>query len=137
MEPVCFQLKMVFTFCVFSFFFPAREQINHIILLCRRQKTLFMHYLRTVHESHNIIHTFKNYFAIMFSVFNFNNNKFNPNRPQTRLFQLLGTLQPVFLIVVLEFFSIFTIKKKLYQPFQCHNKRHNLYYNSHMLNYDW
>ena len=31
--------------------------------------------------SHNTIHTFKNYFAIIFSVFSFNNNKFNPNEP--------------------------------------------------------
>ena len=33
--------------------------------------------------SYDTIHTFKNYFATMFSVliFNFNNNKFNPNKP--------------------------------------------------------
>ena len=29
--------------------------------------------------SHSTIHTFKNYFATIFSVFNFSNNKFNPN----------------------------------------------------------
>ena len=42
---------------------------------------LFMYYSRTVHRSHNTIHTFKNYFATVFSNFNFNNNKFNPNEP--------------------------------------------------------
>ena len=42
---------------------------------------LFMLYSRTVHESHNTIHTFKNYFATVFSVFNFNKNKLYPNRP--------------------------------------------------------
>ena len=31
--------------------------------------------------SHGTIHTFKNYFATIFSVFNFSNNKFNPNGP--------------------------------------------------------
>ena len=31
--------------------------------------------------SHSTIHTFKNYFATVFSVFNFSNNKLNPNGP--------------------------------------------------------
>ena len=35
----------------------------------------------TVHGSHDTIHTFKNYFATVFSVFSFSNNKFNSNRP--------------------------------------------------------
>ena len=43
--------------------------------------TLFTHCLCTVHESHDTIHTFKNYFTTVFSVFNFRNNKFNPNGP--------------------------------------------------------
>ena len=50
--------------------------------------TLFIYYACTVHvfkniknESHDTIHTFKNYFATIFSVFNFSNNKFNPNGP--------------------------------------------------------
>ena len=45
-------------------------------LLYRRQKSLFMHCSSTVHVfknikngSHDTIHTFKNYFAIVFSVF--------------------------------------------------------------------
>ena len=32
-------------------------------------------------ESHGTIHTFKNYFATVFSVFSFSNNKLNPNGP--------------------------------------------------------
>ena len=40
-----------------------------------------MYCSRTVHGSHDTIHTFKNYFAIVFSVFSFSKNKFNPNRP--------------------------------------------------------
>ena len=32
-------------------------------------------------ESYGTIYTFKNYFTTVFSVFNFNNNKLNPNGP--------------------------------------------------------
>ena len=46
------------------------------------------HCIGTVHTlknikngSHDTIYTFKNYFATVFSVFSFNNNKFNPNGP--------------------------------------------------------
>ena len=49
---------------------------------------LFITILSTVHvlkniknESHDTIHTFKNYFATVFLVFSFNNNKFNSNGP--------------------------------------------------------
>ena len=31
--------------------------------------------------THSIIHTFKNYFVTVFSVFSFNKNKLYPNRP--------------------------------------------------------
>ena len=48
---------------------------------------LFMHCSRTVHGSYNTIHTFKNYFVTVFSIFNFNKNKFNPNR-------LIETIEP-------------------------------------------
>ena len=62
-----------------------------------RQMSLFTHCFNTVHGTHNhfiqekiyikngshgTIYTFKNYFAIVFSVFSFSNNKFNPNGPQ-------------------------------------------------------
>ena len=46
--------------------------------------TLFIYLACTVHafkniknESHGTIHTFKNYFVTVFSVFSFSNNKFN------------------------------------------------------------
>ena len=49
-----------------------------MILLYRGQKTLFIHRPRSVHDclytvygSHNTIHIFKNYFALVFSVFSF------------------------------------------------------------------
>ena len=49
---------------------------------------LIMYCSSTVHVfknikngSHDTIHTFKNYFATVFSVFSFSNNKFNPNGP--------------------------------------------------------
>ena len=48
-----------------------------MILLFRDKK----HCSHPVHGSHNTIHKFKNYFATVFSVFSFSNNKFNPNRP--------------------------------------------------------
>ena len=47
-----------------------------------------MHCSSTVHvfkniknRSHDTIHTFKNYFATVFLVFSFSNNKFNPIGP--------------------------------------------------------
>ena len=33
-------------------------------------------------RSHGTIHTYKNYFTIILSVFSFSNNKFNPNGPK-------------------------------------------------------
>ena len=39
-----------------------------MILLCKGQKILFTHCLCIVHESHDTILTFKNYFVIMFSI---------------------------------------------------------------------
>ena len=44
------------------------------------RKILFMYCLYTIHESYNIIHIFKNYFIIIFLIFNFSNNKFNSYR---------------------------------------------------------
>ena len=40
-----------------------------------------VHCSHTVHGSHDTIHTFKIYFAIVFSVFSFYKNKLYPNRP--------------------------------------------------------
>ena len=65
------------------FFFSTHEQYNH---MKQRQKLLFMHCSSTVHVfknikngSHDTIHTFKNYFATVFLIFSFSNNKFNSN----------------------------------------------------------
>ena len=43
--------------------------------------------------SHDTIHTFKNYFATVFSVFNFQfrNNKFNSNGPIKYVYIILAT----------------------------------------------
>ena len=61
--------------------------------------TLFTHCAYTVHilrniknGSHDTIYIFKNYFATVFSVFNFqfsvfSNNKFNPNTPDNCFFE--------------------------------------------------
>ena len=44
--------------------------------------TYTVHVLKNIKNgSHSTIYIFKNYFATVFSVFSFNNNKLNPNRP--------------------------------------------------------
>ena len=66
----------------------------HVITLCERQNyfshnvyAMFMGPTTTLfkknikNESHGTIYTFKNYFATVFSVFSFSNNKFSPNGP--------------------------------------------------------
>ena len=79
----------------FFFFWSAFVDFGRQILLLWTVYALFTHYAYTVHILKNIkngsystIYTFKNYFAIVFSVFsfqfsvfNFSNNKFNPNGP--------------------------------------------------------
>ena len=63
-----------------SFFFFSSLRMNSKItrFYCAGDKK---HCSCTVHRSHDTIHTFKNYFTTVFSVFSFNNNKFNPNGP--------------------------------------------------------
>ena len=68
--PIWIPLKVALRFQAF-FFFPCAWTV----------KTLFMHCSYTVHRSHNTIHTIKNYFTTVFSIFSFSNNKFNPNGP--------------------------------------------------------
>ena len=66
-----------------------------MILLYREKKTvhaLFIYYSYTVHGSHDTIHTFKNYFTTVFSVFSFSNNKFNPTDPISFHFMSLWLL---------------------------------------------
>ena len=91
-----------FSFLFFFFFFFAFTRLREQNLLFIKQILLFTHVLfhycsHTIHHcsstvhtlknikngSHGTIHTFKNYFlqCFQFSVFNFSNNKFNPNGP--------------------------------------------------------
>ena len=72
--------------CVFRpfFFFNAWTVISHEFTVQGTKNiahALFTHYSCNVHGSHDIIHTFKNYFATIFSVFNSSKNKLYPNGP--------------------------------------------------------
>ena len=87
----CFDPKYLFgstfTFLAFSysFFFLFFSRVFCFL----RQLLLFTHCSwdpqslysekNNKNGSHGTIHTFKNYFATVFSVFSFSNNKFNPN----------------------------------------------------------
>ena len=75
--------------CFFFFFFVQptivdRSSVNSTLVHCSRvpQTQLFINFF-IKNGSHSTIHTFKNYFATMFLVFSFQfqQNKFNPNRP--------------------------------------------------------
>ena len=85
-----------FLLCSFLFFFfptlvsTFRDRIHCSWTVC----ALFTHCSNTVHMgptttllkkikngSHSNIHTFKNYFVTVFSVFSFSKNKFNLNEP--------------------------------------------------------
>ena len=83
--PVWIQLNVAFTFCIFRLFFSLRVNSNITWFYYVGNKNtihaLFMYCSRTVYGSHDTIHTFKNYFVTVFSVFNFSKNKFNPNGP--------------------------------------------------------
>ena len=53
-------------------------------LLCRDKNhcSRIVYTLKNIkNEFYGTIHTFKNYFATVVSVFSFSNNKFNPNGP--------------------------------------------------------
>ena len=86
----------------FFFFFLALMNSNLTVHACdytvRETKLLFANCSNTVHAlfigptitlfkknikngSHGTIHTFKNYFVIVFSVFSFSKNKLYPNGP--------------------------------------------------------
>ena len=100
----CFPSFLFFFFLSFFFFFFAFTRLRE------RQMSLFRHYSRTVHHysstvhtlkniknaSHGTIHTFKNYFATVFSVFSFSSNKFNPNGP------ILLFISPVSILCALQ-----------------------------------
>ena len=52
-----------------------------------------IHALKNIkNESHDTIHTFKNYFSTILSIFNFSNNKFNLNG--LLISAMLGMLHP-------------------------------------------
>ena len=80
----------VFPQFFFFFFFSfqpqwlTRSSVNSALVHCSRtpQTPLFINFF-IKNGSHNIIYTFKNYFAIVFLVFSFQfqQNKFYPNRP--------------------------------------------------------
>ena len=76
----------------FFFFFFLRLDSNLTWVYCQETKITVYALFITVHSivhalknikngSYDTIHTFKNYFAIVFSVFSFSNNKFNSNGP--------------------------------------------------------
>ena len=71
------------TFVCFDHLFPLPSAwtVRSHEFIVQRTKTLFTYCSCTVHGSHDTIHTFKNYFAIVFSVFSFSKNKLYPNRP--------------------------------------------------------
>ena len=77
MYPFGFNLMLRLSFAFLDFFFPCAWTIISHDFTVQGKK----YYSCTVHGFHDTIHTFKNYFAIVFSVFNFSKNKFNPNRP--------------------------------------------------------
>ena len=83
--PVWIELKVIESHIAFSsffffFFFSCAWTVQgtkkHCLPIVHE---LFIYCLHTIHRSHDTIHTFKNYFATVFSVFSFSNNKFNPN----------------------------------------------------------
>ena len=85
--------KSKITGCVLPlFFFFLRVNSNLTWVYCQETKITVHALFITVHNivhalknikngSHDTIHTFKNYFAIVLSVFSFSNNKFNSNGP--------------------------------------------------------
>ena len=95
------RLRLVFVFVCFFFFFSRVLEnavtvqwtvrlFNHEQYICalftEPQISLFSNFF-IKNGFHGTIHTFKNYFTIMFSVFSFQfqQNKFYPNRPLNRL----------------------------------------------------
>ena len=104
-------LRLRFQFCVFLFFFFLLFS-----RFSRRQISLFTHCSRTIHAlftgptatlfrkkyikngSHGTIHAFKNYFAIVFSVFSFQQNKLYPNRPLVSIWIWMKTHVSTFLL---------------------------------------
>ena len=76
-EGVWVELKLAFHLYVFTPFFFSFFFSLHVNSKSTMQETkntihvLFIYCSRTIHEPHDTIHTFKNYFATVFSVFSF------------------------------------------------------------------
>ena len=93
-----------FSLCVNSkitwFYFVRKNTIYVLFIYCSC----------TVYGSHNTIHTFKNYFAIVFSIFNFSNNKFNLNGSLVYTISIIPSL--IFFVFVFCFwvFSLLLIE---------------------------
>ena len=84
----CVYVSVLRFLCFFFFLLPAYVDFSAQKLLLCTVAVLFMYCSNTVHAlknikngSHDTFHTFKNYFATVFSVFSFSNNKLNPNGP--------------------------------------------------------
>ena len=74
--------------CFFFFFFPEHvfalgdKNIVHALLSTIYVLFSIVHRLKNIkNEFHRTIHIFKNYFATVFLIFNFNKNKLYPNGP--------------------------------------------------------
>ena len=74
---------MKFTFAFYPFFFfPARVSALGEKSTVHTRFSI-VHRLKNLENgTHSTIHTFKNYFATMFSVFSFNKNKLYQNGPK-------------------------------------------------------
>ena len=79
-------IQMKCTFCVFFFFFPERvsslgdKSTVHALLITIYVLFITVHRLKNIKNmSYGTIHTFKNYFVTVFSIFSFNKNKLYPN----------------------------------------------------------
>ena len=82
--------------CLFVFFFFFFKRVLWLWCFSGGSRVLFtrptnLFFFKTFikNESHDTIHTFKNYFTIIFSVFSFSNNKFNSNGPILYFFPLI------------------------------------------------
>ena len=97
--------------CIFRhFFFPQRVNSNITWIYCVGDKKYCS---RTIHGSHGTIHTFKNYFAIMFSVFSFSKNKLYPNGLLVLMCsQLQGGFKFSLILNFVDVWQLFGKKKK-------------------------
>ena len=88
--------------CVCVFFFSAWIITSHGFTVHETKCT--------VYRSHDTIHTFKNYFVIVFSVFSFSKNKLYPNEPL--MYKIKECWQIFDFLLWSLILSIFIIEKK-------------------------